>query len=116
MVIKYSPYEILGLESNATEEQIKRRYKELIREYSPEHEPERFIAVREAFESLKKTNLDKVEDHPLYRKPLTWFEESINQQIKTANVEPGPLATVFETPYNTFAEMRNLVRKVKRDW
>lgn len=47
------PYEVLGLPAGATDEEVRRRYLELVRQYTPEHYPERFAAVRAAYEALK---------------------------------------------------------------
>ena len=47
------PYEVLGLPPGADDEAIRRRYLELVRQFSPEHHPERFAAVRAAYESLR---------------------------------------------------------------
>ncbi|MDY0165954.1 MAG: J domain-containing protein [Thermoguttaceae bacterium] len=47
------PYEVLGLEHTADTEAIRRRYLELVRRHSPEREPERFAAVREAYDALR---------------------------------------------------------------
>jgi curved DNA-binding protein CbpA len=47
------PYEALGLAPDCDDEAIRRRYLELVRQYSPEHHPERFAAVRAAYESLR---------------------------------------------------------------
>ncbi len=47
------PYEVLGLEHTADTETIRRRYLELVRRHSPEREPERFAAIRAAYEELR---------------------------------------------------------------
>ncbi len=47
------PYATLGVESDADDETIRRRYLELVRQYPPEQHPERFAAVRAAYEKLK---------------------------------------------------------------
>jgi curved DNA-binding protein CbpA len=47
------PYEVLGLPPGADDEAIRRRYLELVRQFSPEHHPERFAAVRGAYEQLR---------------------------------------------------------------
>jgi curved DNA-binding protein CbpA len=47
------PYEVLGLPGDADDETIRSRYLELVRQYSPEHHPERFSAIRAAYESLR---------------------------------------------------------------
>jgi curved DNA-binding protein CbpA len=50
------PYQILGLPPDSDDETIRRRYLELVREFSPERHPEKFAAIRTAYESLR--NLD----------------------------------------------------------
>ncbi|MFO0964930.1 MAG: J domain-containing protein [Gemmataceae bacterium] len=54
------PFEILGLDSGATDEAIRNRYLELVRRHTPERDPQRFTAVREAYERLRdwKTRLE----------------------------------------------------------
>ena len=50
------PYEVLGLSPDSDDEAIRRRYLELVRQFSPEHHPEKFAAVRAAYESLRDLN------------------------------------------------------------
>ena len=47
------PYAVLGLPSDADDETIRRRYLELVKQFSPEHHPEKFAAIRRAYESLR---------------------------------------------------------------
>lgn len=47
------PYQVLGLTFEASDEDIRRRYLELVRKHTPERDPERFSAIRAAYESLK---------------------------------------------------------------
>jgi len=47
------PYEVLGLSPDSDDAAIRARYLELVRRWSPEHHPEKFAAVRAAYESLK---------------------------------------------------------------
>jgi curved DNA-binding protein CbpA len=53
------PHAVLGLPPDCDDETIRRRYLELVRQFSPEHHPERFAAVRAAYEQLRdvKTRL-----------------------------------------------------------
>ena len=46
-------YAVLGLPADSDDETIRRRYLELVRQYSPEHHPEKFAAVRAAYEQLR---------------------------------------------------------------
>jgi curved DNA-binding protein CbpA len=49
----FDPYHVLGLSANSDDDAIRRRYLELVRQFSPERHPERFAAIRQAYEKLK---------------------------------------------------------------
>jgi len=58
------PYETLGLPADADDDAIRRRYLELVRQFPPEQAPERFAAVRAAYERLR--NRDTRLKHRLF--------------------------------------------------
>jgi curved DNA-binding protein CbpA len=47
------PYEVLGLPRFAEEAEIRRRYLELVRQFSPDRDPSRFAEIRAAYEQLR---------------------------------------------------------------
>lgn len=47
------PYATLAVAPDADDETIRRRYLELTRQFPPEQHPERFAAVRAAYEKIK---------------------------------------------------------------
>jgi len=47
------PYQVLGLPPEADDDTIRRRYLELVRQFSPEHQPEKFAAIRAAYEQMR---------------------------------------------------------------
>jgi curved DNA-binding protein CbpA len=47
------PHVVLGLAADADDDTIRRRYLELVRQFSPEHHPEKFAAIRAAYERLR---------------------------------------------------------------
>ena len=47
------PYDVLGVDRDADDEAIRRRYLELVRENPPERAPERFAEIREAYDRLR---------------------------------------------------------------
>ena len=57
-------YAVLGLPPDADDEAIRRRYLELVKQFSPEHHPEKFAAIRKAYESLR--DLDTRLKHRLF--------------------------------------------------
>src|SRR5262245_13998313 len=50
------PYEVLGLPADSDDETIRRRYLELVRQFTPEQAPDKFAAVRQAYEELRDLN------------------------------------------------------------
>lgn len=50
------PHIVLGLPPDCDDETIRRRYLELVRQFSPEHHPARFAAIRAAYERLRDRN------------------------------------------------------------
>lgn len=58
------PYTVLGVPPDADDETIRRRYLELTRQFTPEHHPERFAAVRGAYERVK--DLDRRVQYRLF--------------------------------------------------
>lgn len=57
-------YEILGIDRSATSVEIKKGYFTMVRRYSPERFPDKFMEVRNAYETLSndktKTEYDQV--------------------------------------------------------
>ena len=50
------PYSVLGLPPDSDDETIRRRYLQLVRLFTPEQHPEKFAAVRQAYENLRDLN------------------------------------------------------------
>ena len=48
------PYEVLGLANDADEAETRRRYLELVRQFPPDRAPERFAAIRAAYEEVRE--------------------------------------------------------------
>ncbi len=47
------PYDVLGIPDDADDAAIRARYLDLVRQFPPEQAPERFAAVRAAYEQLR---------------------------------------------------------------
>ena len=47
------PHEVLGLPHDACEEATRQRYLELVRQFPPDRAPERFAAIRAAFDEVR---------------------------------------------------------------
>ncbi|MCI8313460.1 MAG: DnaJ domain-containing protein [Lachnospiraceae bacterium] len=88
-------YEILGIEENADEKEIKKAYFQLIRKYSPEKNPERFQEIREAYERLTEEK-DKPENNiqlefPADNKLATQMFDQIQQLMQEQDYERAAL-------------------------
>jgi curved DNA-binding protein CbpA len=66
------PYAVLGLTRRAVPREIKRAYFELVREYSPEKDPEAFKLIRAAYEKLRKPEVREETDLFLFQPPYPW--------------------------------------------
>jgi preprotein translocase subunit Sec63 len=47
------PYQVLGISPESNDDAIRRRYLELVRQFSPEHHPDKFAAIRAAYENTR---------------------------------------------------------------
>jgi curved DNA-binding protein CbpA len=50
------PYSVLGLSPDSDDEAIRRRYLQLVRQFSPEQHPDQFASIRQAYENLRDLN------------------------------------------------------------
>lgn len=48
-----NPYSVLELSAGCTEEQIRKAYLEQVRKHPPDRDPERFAAIRDAYDQLR---------------------------------------------------------------
>jgi hypothetical protein len=75
------PFAILGVDETAGDDDIKRRYLALVREFPPDRAPERFQAFRAAFEALH------TERQRLAAKLLSSHDGAL-VRLKTASLPP----------------------------
>lgn len=51
--VEENPYEVMGLPPTSSEEDVRRAYFRLVREYPPEQDPEQFKRIRAAYDVLR---------------------------------------------------------------
>ena len=73
------PYQVLELPPDSNDESIRRRYLELVRRYSPERFPEKFAAIRSAYESLR--DLDTRLQHRLFEAGTNETVDALIEEI-----------------------------------
>ena len=72
-------YQVLGLPADSDDEAIRRRYLELVRQFPPEKHPEKFAAVRQAYEELR--DLDTRLSHQLFEAGKRETIEAIIEEL-----------------------------------
>ena len=77
------PYAVLGIPPDSDDETIRRRYLQLVRQYSPEHHPEKFAAVRQAYDSLR--DLDTRLRHRLFETGKNESVDALIQEVACPN-------------------------------
>jgi curved DNA-binding protein CbpA len=76
-----NPYEQLGLSPGADDAMIRKRYLELVRQYSPDQAPERFAEIHAAYDALRDP-AKRVEDRVLDLHLKAHSLESITSQLQ----------------------------------
>jgi curved DNA-binding protein CbpA len=77
------PYAVLGVPADADDAAIRRRYLELIKQYTPEAHAERFAAIRQAYEQLK--DLETRVRHRLFEVGKTESVDRIIEELACRN-------------------------------
>jgi DnaJ-domain-containing protein 1 len=75
------PYEQLGLPPDSDDATIRRRYLELVRQYSPDQAPERFAEIHAAYDALRDP-AKRVEARVLDLQMKAYSLESITAQLQ----------------------------------
>jgi curved DNA-binding protein CbpA len=78
-----NPFAVLGVAETAADDAIKKAYLQRVREYPPERNPERFQAIRAAYEAVK-TRRDRLR-HRLFQQ-----EPPDLAGLVAAALQPGP--------------------------
>ncbi len=90
------PYAVLGLPPDCDDEAIRRRYLELVRRFSPERYPEKFAAIRSAYESLR--DLDTRLRYRLFEAGKNETVDALIEEITCGKPRRRiPLATLLAT-------------------
>ncbi len=88
LLLPENPYKTLGLERTATAAEIKQAYFALVREHSPERDPEGFKRIRAAYEKLRSSGDRTQTDLFLMDDQTLKFDVTTMQRFAT---DPLPL-------------------------
>ncbi len=100
-------YEILGVARDATLEEIKKAYRELVRQYHPDvgetSDVERFLEVQEAFEVLSSSERRKAYDEKIRQLERQYHERHLRETL-------GHLLSDLDMFLHEFETLRNIER------
>ena len=82
------PYKLLGVARGASEREVRRAYHNLIRKFKPEHAPEAFRRIREAYEAARNSGT----------LPPLWIQSFESRVVRSAerSAAPNPRDLVVE--------------------
>lgn len=114
-------YKILGTRSNISQDKIKEKYIEKLKEFPPETHPEEFQEIRGAYETLKDVKkrkqydmlrkygdkLEKTMEDVIFSMSIGEFEKAQTLIEYVLNIEPDNIAVKL-TQAQIFLEMDNL--------
>ena|SRR5436190_24087950 len=91
-------YEVLGLPASASEDAIRQRYLELVRQHPPDQDPERFAAIRQAYDHLRDpaTRIERELFGPLNAAPLDDLELGVYRHLRSARLPVDVLLALAE--------------------
>ena len=79
-------YEILNISKNASQEEIRNRYKKMLRKYPPEKEQEKYKEIREAYDTLKDEKSRKNYDAYFHHeKDIKSLEDKYTEYMEAKN-------------------------------
>ncbi len=98
-MVKKSPYQILGLEGDFEQNDIKKAYRKMIKLYPPEQNPQEFAKIRDAYDVLSGEHYFlKLARYTHYGFYDLEYEEEPKSEHERVDVEKF-LKTIFEIPF-----------------
>ena len=83
-----TPYEILGVDENATDAEIKEAYLRGVKQHPPERDPARFEQLHQAYDTVK--DIKSRISHALFSRPSADFDALLDRAFSGG--PPAPLS------------------------
>jgi curved DNA-binding protein CbpA len=90
------PYAVLGLERRASLNEVKRAYFSLVRQYSPETNPQAFKLIRAAYEKLNSAESKTETDLFLFQPPPAWQPRKRRRKLEL-DFDPQDIWLLLQT-------------------
>jgi DnaJ-class molecular chaperone len=93
-----SAYEVLGVRIGCEDREVRRRYLELVRQFPPDRNPQRFAAIRKAYEQLRdpETRVTAVLFPSQKDDSLVNVIADVMQRLRGARIPPDTLLSLAE--------------------
>ncbi len=89
------PFQVLGVSQDSSEAEVRARYLELVKQFSPDREPEKFREIRAAYEAAKDPlSIAKRLINPPAEETPEWSEVLQSQQRNPPRLSPGFLLSL----------------------
>jgi curved DNA-binding protein CbpA len=94
------PHEVFGLSPGASAGEIRSRYLQLVREFPPDRDPERFARIRAAFEDLSDPvrRLEKQLFTTRTDDSLSALTAELRTKLRTARIPTDVLLALADAP------------------
>ncbi len=102
------PTEILNIPTNCDPKVARKKYKNLIREFTPEHHPKEFEKISNAYRSFTGQIPSNNQEYPLYESPVTFFEQLLNKKDKSERLLP--LSIIPASIFNIEFELEKIIK------
>jgi curved DNA-binding protein CbpA len=91
-------YQVLGVSLDAGDDEIRRRYLELVRRHPPDRDPERFAEIRRAYEELRDPvpRIERQIMHPEFHDSLDAVVAEMQQKLRSARIPTQVLLSLAE--------------------
>lgn len=92
-----TPYDLLGVDTDASDDEIKQAYLQQVKSHPPDRAPNQFQVIKQAYEAIKdrKSRLN----YALFTLPSTELEPLLDEALKTPgniHITPTQLAKLLD--------------------
>lgn len=104
-----SEYEKLGILPQAKKREIRKRFKELAREFTPEHHADKFEEINRSYQKITGKILVEYDQYPIYNAPFEFIKNSISDQSEDSSEQLSPLGVIPESIFTVEFEVEKII-------
>jgi len=101
--------EVLNIPTNSSPKIARKNYKNLVREFTPEHHPEEFEKINKAYRTFIGETPMSNQEYPLYGFPAIFLEQ-LTKKNKDSSEKLLPLSIIPESIFNIEFELEKTIK------